>query len=54
VFLTAYAPIELTRCIVKYNYFDDVTRLELSLIWGLYLGFIAATERIANLITRTR
>ena len=52
IFLTAYGPVELTRCIFKYNYFDDVTYLELALIWGLYLGFILSVERLANILTR--
>lgn len=54
VFLTAYGPVELTRCIFKYNNFDEVTHLELALIWGLYLGFIVAIERLVNLAMRQR
>lgn len=52
VFLTAYGPVELTRCIVMYNQYDITSKLELGLIWGLYLGFVLAVERMANLLTR--
>lgn len=52
VFLTAYGPVELTRCIVLYNRYDITSKLELGVIWGLYLGFFIAIERLVNLLTR--
>jgi len=48
VFLTAYGPVELTRCIVQYNFplWADVSYLELLTMWGMYFGFVTSLSSI--------